>query len=404
MKDAVAPLLALLLAVSLSVGAVAATDPIDDGVAASTKPIETNETTNRLALEGDVQSGYAETGPDLATTLASQDDAMRVDRELFVVDETFATQTNDERRETLEAAYDRLRQRIDALEQRERTAVRRHTRGEISDGELVTVLLRNYREANELEDALVELEDRATRVPGYSISIDSDRGRLGTYQSPVRAQLDATTDGGVETIDGAVLVDTSQDGFIVSAMHGRVYLREATRFDNRDVTRPNQFQSISDAFEHAESQYPWAFDQPPGVGSRGATEFTAAQLYRIRAPTVHGDLEAYLDGGSKEVYREFQQLTIDELPATPENRTWTSDSLALSVNRTPVNGPVEITVVDRETDRPVDGTVTVDGYDVGRTGEDGTVWILPPAEDFDVAVRSADGNMDVSISSTYPDV
>jgi hypothetical protein len=71
------------------------------------------------------------------------------------------------------------------------------------------------------------------------------------------------------------------------------------------------------------------------------------------------------------VYRENQRLSIDRLPI--ENETvWSDDDLELSVAETPASGPVKINATDSDGEA-TNATVSVDGTEVGDTGEDGTL-------------------------------
>lgn len=396
MTNAASALLALLLALSLPAITVVSAAPLASH-AMSPDPTTAEETTNRLALHEDAESGYAGTGPDLGTALATQDDELRVDYDLFVAEDEFVDRTFEEQQEAVDAGHERIRDRIDDLEDREREAIRRHAEGELSDAELIRTFVRNTNEAAALEDALNRLDDRADRVPGYSISVDSDQARLERHESATRTRLDAASHnlGGPTSVD--VVVDTSEDGYTIGAIDGGTYVRETTRFDNRDATEPDQFETPGAAEEYVLQQYPWAADNLAD-GSRGTVGFPAANLYRTSLPTVQGDLTVYLDGGTGDVHREVQELAVEELPTTPADRTWTNDSLELSVNETPANGPLEVTVTDRETDEPVDATIVVDDYEVDET-DDGTLWVVPPASEFELTAATADGN----VTATLPD-
>lgn len=408
MKYAPPALLALLLFLSLPASALVATGPsnVDPNVAdlaaiddhPSPGLVEVEETANRLALEDDGRSGYVSTGPDLGASLVAADDELRVDHDRFGLDRTLDGANVSEREAAIEEAHDRVTRQINALEERERNAVREHANGERTDEELRAVLIRNYREAGELRETLGELEDHADDVPDYSISnaARSDRGKLEIFRTPVRARLATVTDGtqGGESIDSTL--ETTETGFVLATIDGGTYVREAVRFDNRDTTQPSRFDSNTKAFEYvAEELYPWAFDVSTTSGS---SQYTGHRLYRAHATHDHGDLEVFLDAGTGDVYREVQQLRVAELPPASESQSSTNGSLELTVNRTPLNGPVEATVTDLETGDPVDATIDVDGDELGETGDDGSLWLLPPADEYELTANAADGNVTAAIS------
>ena len=407
MKYASAALLALLLVLSLPAMTVVATNPSDVGgetanYSANTERIasglvDVEETTNRLVLDGESRSGYASTGPDLGTVLATTDDELRTDHDRFDLDREFEGMTADERAAAIDATYDRISQRIDALEQRERVAVSQHANGELTDVELQIVLVRNYHEAGTLQDVLGELNEYAHVVPDYSISdsVRVDRGTLDIYRSPVRAQLADATEatGGSESVDSTL--QTTETGFVLSMVDDGTYVREAVRFDNRDTARPDQFGSNTNAFEYvADELYPWAFNVSTTSGS---SQYADPQLYRIHATHTHGELGVYLDGGTGDVYREIQTLTVAGLPSTPMDQSWTNGTLELSINQTPVDGPVEVTVTDVETGEPVEATIEADEYVVGET-RDGTLWLLPPASEYEITATAGDESVTAPIS------
>lgn len=403
MKNA-PPLLALLLVLSLPAMTVVAASPSTTETTTE-RPTDTNgglveadNTTNRLVLEGEIRSGYVPTGPDLGTTLMARDDALRADYDLFVVENEFHELTNDERGEAIDDAYDRLEQRIEVLEQRERAAASRHANGEISDRQLVSTLVRNYNDAKALSEALNELDTYADRTPRYDRPEISDtESTLLVFQSDVRTRLDAISRDDPLTRDVNVVVDTTASGVSVSMVDDGTYVRETTRFDNRQPNEYDYVRGIDTAISRFEDRlYPWTFDNR--IDTTTFSEFQTTQLYTTRTSTVQGTLVSYLDGGSEGVYHEFQELTVTELPSTPIDETWTNESLELSVNETPVNGPIEVTVTD-ETGDPVDATILVDDYELGETDDDGQLWLVPPAGEFELTAQTDDNSLDATISA-----
>lgn len=403
MKNA-PPLLALLLVLSLPAMTVVAASPSTTETTTE-RPTDTNgglveadNTTNRLVLEGEIRSGYVPTGPDLGTTLMARDDALRADYDLFVVENEFHELTNDERGEAIDDAYDRLEQRIEVLEQRERAAASRHANGEISDRQLVSTLVRNYNDAKALSEALNELDTYADRTPRYDRPEISDtESTLLVFQSDVRTRLDAISRDDPLTRDVNVVVDTTASGVSVSMVDDGTYVRETTRFDNRQPNEYDYVRGIDTAISRFEDRlYPWTFDNR--IDTTTFSEFQTTQLYTTRTSTVQGTLVSYLDGGSEGVYHEFQELMVTELPSTPIDETWTNESLELSVNETPVNGPIEVTVTD-ETGDPVDATILVDDYELGETDDDGQLWLVPPAGEFELTAQTDDNSLDATISA-----
>ncbi|AGB38218.1 DUF7096 domain-containing protein [Natronococcus occultus] len=402
MKRAMAVLLAGLLVLSLPAVAVSATDSseTDETALETDEPsqpfVETNGTTNRLDPGADPRSERTEHGDDLGTTLMSADDELRVDYEQeAIVRNGFENASSGDREEMVQLGYERLQERTDVLEERERAAVREHAADDRSTTRLLQTFSRNYHESSVIASALDELVGYADRVPEYSLSIRDDKSVLEMYRTDVRSQLDATSDRG-ESDRTHLAVRTAETGYSLSVLD-RNYVREATRFDSRNASQPDQFNDITDAHGTAQELYPWVFEADHETHSSMA-ESRTVQLYRIQAIHDQGQLTAYLDGGTGTVHRELQTLDHEQLPPIDDDR-WTEDGLELSITETAANGPAEVSVADADTGDPVAATVSIEGAFAGETGSSGSLWVLPPDGEFDLRA-DADGD---SVAGTVSD-
>ncbi|SEH12994.1 hypothetical protein SAMN04487967_1078 [Natronorubrum sediminis] len=361
---------------------------------ASTEPVEAENTTNRLQPTGDtrdeVRTEYTTYGPDLGVALASVDDELRIDQEQYtLVDSEFDAASNDEREQMVSAAVDQIEDQTDVIEERERDAVRGHADGEVSDTELIHTLLRNYHESQVLYDALNELDgERTDAIPGYALSrqqVRADETVLELQQTSLRSLLDQASQS--TDADGAldVQIQTAEDGYSISAIDGDTYVTETTRFDNRDADGENQFgdASHSDMIDRTTELYPWAADQ-------SGLSFNEAGNQNLYVTTIEYDqnrLQVYLDGATNEITRESQELTLESLPEE-NNESWENDDLEVMQTETPVNGPSELTVTDSVSGDPVSATIEVDGTEVGETDDDGTVWFLPPGDEYELTAET----------------
>ncbi|AXR76796.1 DUF7096 domain-containing protein [Natrarchaeobaculum sulfurireducens] len=397
MNDALPPLLALVLVLSLPATALAAADyqgendvdssmTFHDGVAGQVSPVDVDETTNRLPLLDPVEYDYATRGPDLGATLAGTDDELRIDHSQYVlVDREFDEADDGERAEMLEDAHDALQDHIRDLDERERDVVREHATGERSDDDLVETVLGNYYEATKLLDVLNHLDDRADEVPGYSLSssqVREDRRAIEAHQSPIKSDIAAAAEEFDSTDRFEFLIQTSHDGYRLSTIDGQTYVFETTRFDNYDPDTPDQFADQNQTgLDYAEELYPWA-------ASEGSPDYTqAGSIHDVRFTDNDFDVRMFIDGGSGEVYREYQELSIDRLPIVEE---WTvdDDGLELSIQATPADGPVEATVTDAETGEPEQATIFVDDHELGVTDEDGIHWFVPPMGEYELTAET----------------
>lgn len=359
-------------------------------------PVKANNTTNRLQLDGDVRSEHTDHSNDLGTALASGDDELRVDHEQYrLLDREFDDASTEEQAEMVQAAYDQLRERSDRLESREREVVREHAEGGPSTTELIQTLIRNHNEAEMLSSVLDDLQDRANRIYGYSISTQEANAVdkvLSFHTTPIRNNLESTVQSNQRT---ELLIQTSEDGYSISTVDDRNYVVETTRFSHRDTDKSDQFATIetSEALDRTMKFYPWADTH----GSPHFQDHSSENLYWLDVGHTQGALEVYVDGGTASVHREIQQLRVASLPTTDET-TWTEDDLELSITETPANGPAKVSVTGADDDEPQNATVSVDGTELGETGIDGTLWILPPASEYGIEVASADGTVEVTVS------
>lgn len=405
MNSATPALLAFLLVCSLPAMSVVAAGPTGGEVDDATREpalqkvphqegdlFHADGTTNRLRLTGEVNSEHAEYKHDLGTALAISDDRLRVDHDQYVfLDSEFDDATTDsERSELAETAYGNIKERIEAIETRERQAVRAHANGDLSDIELLRVLIRNYEEARVLHESLTELDDRTDDIRSYSLpeeQLRADRTLLDFHQTPVRSSL-----RGASETPREVLIETSQDGYSLAMLSDETYVVETTRFDNRNTDGPDQFENYEEAIDRTSELYPWA-----GIPQH-FQDNSYENLYWMDIIHEQGSLEVYLDTGTGEVHREVQELSTQALPQQ-EPKIWSNDGLELSLNETPTNGPAKVKVTDPVTGEPEVATITVDGVEIGETNADGTLWFLPPQTEYELGAETETESISATVSS-----
>ncbi|WP_254521378.1 DUF7096 domain-containing protein [Natrinema caseinilyticum] len=406
MNNATPALLALLLVLSVPAMTVVAAEPArgtEDGSnaalgrQASPQLLQTDvaNTTNRLQLTGDVRSEYIDYRPNLGMALASADDELRIDHEQYtLVEEEFNSATADERAAMIQRAYERLKERADELEQREREAVRAHAAGDHSTAQLLQTLIRNHNEAEILSERLDELDAYADRVPDYSLSSRQtrvDKNVFEFHRTSLRASLDRLSEIPTGRSHQNVVVSTSETGYSLSMMESSNYIVETTRFDNRDESAPDQFEDL-EAFERTMELYPWADEH-------GSPHFqdNSPDHYWTEIGHSQGRLEIYLDAGTGDVHREVQELIAPSLP--PESLgPWRGDGLNMTMNRTPTSGPIKVMITDQRTGEPVNAAITFDGTEIGRTGDDGSLWVTPLLGTHQLEAKTSDGVVNATVT------
>ncbi|MFC7239928.1 hypothetical protein ACFQS4_17340 [Saliphagus sp. GCM10025317] len=353
--------------------------------------LELENTANRLTVPEESKRTYTSPTQDFGTAVASADDEVRADAGHFAFEQAFDETTNsNERAKLIDASRDRLESRVQALNEREREAAQAYANGTITEQEFTQMVLRNYNEANALEAQYRDLHEYVNRVPGYrSENIRPLAGTIATHQSQARAVIAAAS-----TADRSpsVTIETSAEGYRLSLVSGGQFYQEVTRFDHRDRDGESQFDSLTDAESHAEERYPWVHSN---TNSRFASTTFSPNLYLIELSHSHGDLHSYIDGATEAVAREHQSLDLSRLPIEHQN-TWERDTVAITLNRTPGDGPAEIRVTDLETSEPVEATVRLDGVAVGQTGSNGRLWLATPAGDYEIEVETADETVTIA--------
>ncbi|MFC7196787.1 hypothetical protein ACFQL4_22620 [Halosimplex aquaticum] len=216
-------------------------------------------------------------------------------------------------------------------------------------------------------------------------------GDLLTLHGPVRQQMAQAMTGDRGPVP--VYAVTSQTGIVLASTQGSQYYREAYIGDNRDKIGPDRFvtestpNGVRAAVSRMTELYPWVSNnarEGPDVETIGNTS-----IYYVKVGHPHGSLDTYLDGRTESVFREFQTKRLSALPT--RTTTNASDGVALRVNRTHATGPMHLTVTDNETGEPLDATVTINGNEVGSTGDDGRLWTLTPHQAVRIKITTPDG-------------
>jgi hypothetical protein len=368
-------------------GATASTGSATDaGDATNTQPITTfdNQTTRTLILPpGEIQrNGTTDSVSDASTALRFRD--QRLDARLETIALNRSIETADsrlDREDIIRTELSRAETRTSALRQQERTLFRSHNNDSITSRELLIGLARIDARAEQLIDRIDALEIAADEIDQFSIGSDASAAKedLRAIQGPIRervgrtlrAEADATT----------VYVETTDTGVVVSMIDGETYYRSAYLPSVRNPDAQDGGLVVDDIRPRMQELYPREADigrieaTHPGTGDtlRG-TIVRQNQSAESDDETVFR-VTAYFDRGSKQMYKEEVVRTLRTV-RNPQQVTSTREGLQLRVNRTYPGGPMLVSLRDTRTDEVVDGDVTINGFNVGRTGEDGRLWVL----------------------------
>jgi hypothetical protein len=414
------PLPALLVAVlfvAAAVVPVAGLQPATDRTETITGPVPSittvNETTNQLTIPAaDVrQSGYNGTGIDISTAAQAWSAQHHHRHDALSFEERFRrTDSNAKRSQLVRDRLTAIEAKQEALDRRQDTAIRQYARGEISAAAFLRTRLVVHAEASELLETLDSIASAPDTAPDYSLSdsltirLRSIDGELRTLTGPIGTELQS----GLTTSTGApIYLEASGDGYMLATVTDDQYVRE-TRLDGaRDADLADEFLStaandgnpdtdqLDVADERAAMLYPWLYErQRPSF-----TYYGTSGIYELTANHPNGELTAYLDGGTTDVFYEKQFRDLSSVRTTDTERN-VNGTLRVTVQRSSETGPLLVSAANNETSATVDGTVSIDGQPVGSTGSDGVLWTVEPRGNYTVTVADGSSRTTVTVAGS----
>ncbi|CQH61340.1 uncharacterized protein HHUB_3428 [Halobacterium hubeiense] len=391
------------LAAVLLVVATTATLAASGGVAAPVEPgdepvVGTSEQSAHVLLLTEANTAaYNEPRASVTSTLESGHATLGTDLRLATVEQRLdAADNRSARREILRNATDEAAERVAALRERATAAHDAYRNGELSTGSYVRTLGTIHAEASSLSTTLGRTASGGS-LYNHAISDSFSeigtrvyrlRAQLATVQGPVREHVADVVHGNREQVRVHV---TAGNGVMLSTIDDGTYVRETVRPDNVEETLGGDF---ADASTVIQSKYPWLSNNsrsPSIIETRGGYAFY------YRANYGHGQITAYIDTTTEKVYAERHQQTLAQLPADVEQRD-TANNVTLSTSRTYAGGPLLVRA-ENEAGEPIDTTVSLNGTSVGDTGDDGRLWVLSPAGEYNVATVHDGAALEVNVTA-----
>ncbi|MCL9815783.1 DUF7094 domain-containing protein [Natronocalculus amylovorans] len=394
---------------TLTVGEADSTDsPIDAETQLTTDTsvaqIEENITQTRtLANDPDsvVRVELDREHADLGPAIIGQTDRTAAQITLGSIEKRLADAESDsERQRRVLDELNTIEQQIITLEENQQQAITQYNEEEIDSHQFVSEIVKITHEAEALEERMGVLVTTANEA---GTSIDSNRRQgiessLGVFSGPVRTYGSAILTGAEQP--DRIYVETSDDGIVLSAIDGDTYTREVLRSDRRD--RGGGTIDLEDAEDVVQASYPEIWNESSTIRVDGS-----GSTVRVSITTETGELIAFVDGGSEQVFKEHRQETVSEVVPTNET-TRAQSGLNVTVQQTYVGGPLLISVVDSNSGAPVEeATVTVgqgseESDVVGKTDSDGELYALEPRGTYTVAVLSGTNTAFVELDSNEP--
>ncbi|MFD1513255.1 DUF7096 domain-containing protein [Halomarina rubra] len=327
---------------------------------------------NYLSLNGsDVITVSAnDSSLDVATAVATDVSATsaRLTRESIAA--AYETAPRDSRRAVIEGFESDLRNATDDLRDRERATLRAYNDGRLSGEEY----LKELAEIDAKADRLWSVGDFINvRYGGQTAETLADL--YGLRGGPVRNRLAQVYAGDRSSL--RVHVTTTDSGFALGAfVDDRIGPAFASETYLGDVRRrssgPDRYDgNAGRALNRLGELYPWVFS------ARDASVSGKPDVYRATRTHSQGSTVVFLDGQSGRVFAEHSTASLDRTPTVYTNETNVSSGLTVSLGRTHRGGPLNVTVTDISGQR-VPATVTVNGRQVGQTGDDGMLWTVTP--------------------------
>lgn len=370
-----------------------------------------NNTTNQLEIpDSEVsQSTYSEIGVDVGTTVQTGSTQLHQRHEALSFEERFRqTDSNTERDELIDERLATVEDQQAALDARQDTAMSQYAAGEITAAEFLRIRMVVNAEANELLSTLSRIDSVPDATTGYSLSGDLStrirtvEGDLQTLNGPVGTRLHDDATSGDRT---PIYLEVSTDAYMLATIDDDQYLRETRLDDERDPSLPDQFLAAAEndsdtnrfevADERAAELYTWLYErQGPGF-----TYYGTSGIYELTATHPNGQLTAYIDAGTTNVFYEEQHRDLAGVETT-STETSVNETLRVTVQRSVEGGPLLVSASNNITDNSINANVSINGQPVGSTGSDGILWTVEPNGDYTLNVTAAETQTTIDISDT----
>lgn len=358
--------------------------------------------TRGLHLDDAGASNVTTTGTDTSSLLDVQASGLRGQFEVYQLQERMASlDSRDAQRDLLRRTFANVSRRTGELKASEREARMAYVDGETTATEFVTALARVSAKAGDVEATLTYIRQNLgdTFPELVREELRPLRPELAALQGPVRAHAVAVLRGDVPS--NRLYVAASENGSTLSMIQGRTLVSQTTRWDNfHPAVHPvgNARAEINAAMNATHPALDFSSSGiTPAYGPAGPNR----ELFEVTANFEYGRATGYFDGSTGSLFYERQELFLDSLPGnTTEQRL--VDDRVVTVNRTYPGGPLQVSLTNR-TGAPLDGTVMINGEEVGLTGFDGTLWTLGRAGTYEVTVVHEGQRVELTVAAVSAD-
>mgnify|MGYP000330226543 CR=1 FL=1 len=344
-----------------------------------------------------LETEYVELGSGLAFSSATTDAHLAT---ATAVERIESAETTEARQRYLLQEVSTVEQRVVALRARQQQAVAAYGREELPPRRFLYELALIDAEARELQQRRDRIESLVQSTPGFSISssrFGNVELELNTLTGPVRGHAASVLNG--EADSARFFVQSGEDSVVLGVIRGGTYVRESYRGALR-VGEDGSF-SLADAMNATEVAYPTITELRLRDDIVGNPDSDST---RVTIEHERGRLVAFVDSGSRRVFKEHQYRPIDQVTTTSSTSA-IKDGLELTAHRTYPGGPVRLQLNATSDDEPVDARITVGPAGgrssvVGETGEDGSLWTLAPGSTYQVTAIDGSSVVVLSVEPT----
>jgi len=356
-------------------------------------PIETSQNTSGYLSLPDHARASAQFGNatlDVAGTVAMDTAQLQTELNETATREAIqSAESSTNKTAIVRRAADSIQNRTVSLRDRQQRIIGAYNRGEISSEALLQQLAIIDAESRQIERFTRDIRQTADLTPGYTLP-NSLRTRLKRFGSlrmsstvlrgPIRGNVGQALSG--EQDEFTVYIETTNDGIALSRLSGNLFVRETFLASENEQNSPSEFtqgsevpiSNFSSAIQRARELYSWSFENRL---SASLNRYSGTSVYQISIDHTQGQLTSYIDGTTTNVFREIQEKRLSRLPIS-STATNTTTNLSIRANLTHESGPMNVSVIDPETDEPADARITVNGQFVGETDADGKLWTIQP--------------------------
>lgn len=295
----------------------------------------------------------------------------------------------------------RLENASERLRERNKQTIAAYATGDRASGSFLQTRARITTRAEELHGIISTISDSLPFQPQEDVvdRVNYQRGQLRAMQGPISTEAaNAIIGGGDRPIFYA---EASDSGYTLARIadgtyHRETFLGSQWRPDVADQFATDPDGALDAVRNRSAAIYPWVVENKDAGGG-----VFGGGIYWRSWEIPGGMLRIYLDGGTTNVFREFQARALPSFNTTElSNRT--VEDVRISVDRTYATGPAAVTLHDAASGEAINGTVVIGSRDPVPVGDDGRFWFVQPRHPVRINATAGATDLSVTLSDSVP--